>query len=374
MGNKLGRNELCWCGSGLKYKKCHLDRERQEPPQFHQLAEEQRRAFNFKDCLVPESMKAQCSGIIVKAHTVPKSDSLQKIARNGHVYGFVPSLENIFKYSGRLCPELRGIKLASTFTRLCSVHDDKIFSKIEKQPFENSPEQCFLLGYRALIMELYKKKGVVASSVIRRDADKGEPLHRQLEIQEMNSLMDIGASAGLSNTEFHKARYDEILLSGNFNDVRSFIIELAIPPPVMCSGALFPEQDYFGNQLQDICDLSVVSNLITLNSFHSGNHGLIVFTWLANSDNSCQPFIKSLREMPIDRITDGIIRLFFEYSENVQIQPDWWDKLEYTTRELLIDRFANSVNMELDRNPCCIAEDGIKIDNWPITSMKSVGF
>ena len=22
---KLGRNELCWCGSGKKYKKCHLD-------------------------------------------------------------------------------------------------------------------------------------------------------------------------------------------------------------------------------------------------------------------------------------------------------------------------------------------------------------
>ena len=22
---KLGRNEPCWCGSGKKYKKCHLD-------------------------------------------------------------------------------------------------------------------------------------------------------------------------------------------------------------------------------------------------------------------------------------------------------------------------------------------------------------
>ncbi|MBW1924128.1 MAG: SEC-C domain-containing protein [Deltaproteobacteria bacterium] len=22
---KLGRNDLCWCGSGKKYKRCHLD-------------------------------------------------------------------------------------------------------------------------------------------------------------------------------------------------------------------------------------------------------------------------------------------------------------------------------------------------------------
>ena len=24
---ELGRNDLCWCGSGLKYKRCHLKRD-----------------------------------------------------------------------------------------------------------------------------------------------------------------------------------------------------------------------------------------------------------------------------------------------------------------------------------------------------------
>ena len=24
---ELGRNELCWCGSGKKYKRCHLDKD-----------------------------------------------------------------------------------------------------------------------------------------------------------------------------------------------------------------------------------------------------------------------------------------------------------------------------------------------------------
>jgi uncharacterized protein YecA (UPF0149 family) len=23
----LGRNEICWCGSGKKYKKCHLEKD-----------------------------------------------------------------------------------------------------------------------------------------------------------------------------------------------------------------------------------------------------------------------------------------------------------------------------------------------------------
>ena len=32
MARKLGRNDPCWCGSGVKYKKCHLDREQQSRP------------------------------------------------------------------------------------------------------------------------------------------------------------------------------------------------------------------------------------------------------------------------------------------------------------------------------------------------------
>jgi uncharacterized protein YecA (UPF0149 family) len=29
--HKLGRNERCWCGSGLKYKRCHFDADRSVP-------------------------------------------------------------------------------------------------------------------------------------------------------------------------------------------------------------------------------------------------------------------------------------------------------------------------------------------------------
>lgn len=40
--SKLGRNDVCWCGSGLKYKKCHCD--------FDQKIEE----FYLKGALVPD--------------------------------------------------------------------------------------------------------------------------------------------------------------------------------------------------------------------------------------------------------------------------------------------------------------------------------
>ena len=42
----LGRNDLCWCGSGKKYKKCHLSKDaynQREAKYAAQFAEQQRR-------------------------------------------------------------------------------------------------------------------------------------------------------------------------------------------------------------------------------------------------------------------------------------------------------------------------------------------
>ncbi|TMQ32378.1 MAG: hypothetical protein E6K70_18875 [Planctomycetota bacterium] len=43
MGVGRGRNQPCWCGSGEKFKHCHLGRSEQEPVNPWQ-AEPQRRA------------------------------------------------------------------------------------------------------------------------------------------------------------------------------------------------------------------------------------------------------------------------------------------------------------------------------------------
>ena len=99
------------------------------------------------------------------------------------------------------------------------------------------------------------KKALVSSSNIRRQADWGKSLEQQYTIQEMIFLIDIGASAGLHDIEYYKTIFDRILLSGDFTGIRAYIIELYSPPSIMCSGDVYPEQDYEGNRLQDVADL-----------------------------------------------------------------------------------------------------------------------
>ena len=352
-----------------------MNRERQEPLNPWEALKEFNKSFSTEVCLAPAPMKANCSGTISKAHTVPKSGSLQKIARNGHVYSLILSPENLSKYGGKLHPQLIGINRASTFTGFCTVHDNKIFSKIEKQPFVASPEQCFLLAYRALARELYMKKAAQAfQSNVMRQADRGKSLEQQFAIQSYNQAYEKGVSAGLSDAEYYKDKYDKVLLSQDFSSVRAYAIELKDPPPVMCSAGLLPEQDFYGNQLQNLLDLETRPHFLSSTSFYGGQTGAIVFTWLSESDNTCRKFIDSLLSLPPHRLTDALIRFFFEFSENLHIQPDWWDNLPDSNRTELINRLSASANPLSPQKSGCIAEDGIHYDDWPILELKSVGF
>ena len=214
----------------------------------------------------------------------------------------------------------------------------------------------------------------MSSSSIRRQADRGKSLEQQYTIQVRNSLIDIGASAGLRGSEYYKTVYDKVLLSGDFSSVRAYIIELDSPPPIMCSAGVFPEQDFEGNQLQDVADLEVTPQLLSFTSFYGGNRGVIVFTWLLESDPTCRPFVDSLRALPPDRMTDSLIRFFFEFCENLHIQPQWWENLESNKRDALIDRLSASANVDVARTSGCLADDGIKYGNWPISDSKAIGF
>ena len=108
-----------------------------------------RRAYTKEYCLAPDAGISSCSGSIVKAHSV-QGALVRRIARDGHVYGSVYSIENLQRNPGEIVPGLIGVNLATTFTGFCNLHDTKIFAPIEIGDFVAAPEQCFLLAYRAV--------------------------------------------------------------------------------------------------------------------------------------------------------------------------------------------------------------------------------
>jgi hypothetical protein len=72
--NKIGINDPCWCGSGKKYKKCHYGRDSLEKQNPFSAEKQLIKNYNKKYCLHPGTSEKECSGSIVKAHTIQRSD------------------------------------------------------------------------------------------------------------------------------------------------------------------------------------------------------------------------------------------------------------------------------------------------------------
>ena len=133
----IGRNEPCWCGSGKKFKRCHLDRDRDPPVHPAALGNELSRFFKAKECLHPLASVEQCSKII-KAHTIQRAGALAAIIDNsGHCLSFHPPSVTERTEPGRI-----GWRDASTFSGFCARHDGPTFAPLETRPFVGSPEQC----------------------------------------------------------------------------------------------------------------------------------------------------------------------------------------------------------------------------------------
>lgn len=139
---KTGRNDLCWCGSKIKYKKCHLNRNEQTPVGKQKIQQTLNSFNQEKCCSVPKKLQHKCTKKIIKAHSVSKSSSLKEIAVDGHVLTTFKANHD-FSLSHKITPTLIGINKASTFNGFCSYHDKSLFSPIEDQPFEAIAEHCF---------------------------------------------------------------------------------------------------------------------------------------------------------------------------------------------------------------------------------------
>ena len=353
--DKVGRNSPCTCGSGIKYKFCCGRTGSIVPLSHSDISEGLYEAFDYKECLAPFAWRHNCSKEISKGHSVSRSGSLKKIASDNQVYSlFAPTkrqFESILNASSEKGRDVglasiytKNIKQASTFKGFCSHHDTSIFEPVENNHmFSGSPQQCFLLGYRALAFELLRKKCVPRLLKLQRELEVGKSPLEQLMLRQMSDIFFGAVSEGLKDLEHCKSEHDRFLENREFTKVRAYVIEFENPPPVMCCAGVTLLQDFNGVELQDIGDFSRRMDIIGFNSFFGGQRGAVVFSWLPQSDSTCVPFIKSLEAIPNDEVTSALLRFMFEHCENVHVNPAWWDSLEENKHNALLARFGDSL-------------------------------
>ena len=220
MAAKIGRNELCWCGSGAKFKKCHRDRERQPPLPDAAIRSAFFGAKEWRTCLHPEASANACSKII-SAHTVQRARTLERLVdESKHVRTFYP----FTPIGNSEAPTLhrRGWRDASTFTGFCSRHDARTFQSIENDDDDLTAERAFLFCYRALCHELYQKLTVQqAVGSVSHLFDRGLPLAEQRDIQHTHAVASGGRDRAIFYLSHAKRLADQELLDRTYTEWHS---------------------------------------------------------------------------------------------------------------------------------------------------------
>ncbi|WP_434339257.1 YecA family protein [Motilimonas cestriensis] len=371
---KLGRNEKCWCGSGLKFKRCHLNRDEQEAISKSEAIKASNKINSRECCMIPSELSHECTNKIINAHTVSKSGSLAAIADNtNHVMGLKISLPNLLKGRGKLRPEPVGINQASTFKGFCSYHDNSLFSCVEDQEFVCSEEQCFALAYRSVAKEMYAKQNSTEVNDFLRDADKGKGSFNQFTIQQFVTLNGLGAAAAVKDLSMLKGELDKQLIGGKSSELCHLVFQSDTPPPVMVSSILAPTIDFNGNTIQDLGDLSVVPDQVCFNSFASDGKGYVVFSWLKSAEISTD-FINTLLAVEPSKQFHALVRFFFGYAENTFFSKNWWQGLSKIAQSKVQSLIMSGASPFEAYSTDKLVDDGTDFGFWEITNIQRLNF
>ena len=353
----MDRNAPCWCGSNLKWKKCHRRREDQPVIMPFEMISRMKKAYEHGTCLHPGAGAATCHNSAVRSHTIQRRGGLSAISENGHVLTPKIAPESLFINKGKLQLRRLGIGDASTFPGFCEAHDGELFRPIERNAFKLSPESAFIFSYRSIAYETFFKAATLKTIAIQREADRGRPFEVQAEIQQILSDYEQGTKMGEASCRRWKADYDECIRSGDLGKFRFFAVELEPALPIAACGAFYPEYDFQAQPLQDLLVENSNYEHVAVNITTWENRGLAVFGWFDLGSGAATRLVTSLQALPSDRISDALTRLCFEHLENIYIRPSAWAGLRDSQRNSLLARVPSG-GITHERPATCLVEDG----------------
>lgn len=343
-------HQLCWCGSEKKFKDCHLKRKEQHSLNQYQMAKNfQKIDQSFKLCLF-NSEASPCQGIIKNAHSISKKLFLDKISHKNHVY----SIEFDFKINKAIAKNI-GINQASTFFGFCDFHDNILFECFEKNDFNYSLEQLFMLAYRSLCLEIFKKKSVEKKYfAMKYFIDNGENIEIQFFKQlELNKVITKNKNS-INTLETIKTLLNNYIIEKEFKYLNHCIINLSEIQPLLASTLISPEFDFNSNKVQDLESTNEIKNLF-MNSLIIDNKGFILISWIKNDNNYLKKILDSI--LLSSSIGKSLTTLFLAYSENIFLNPSYYSSLNENDK-LEFNKIINYHN-DFDKNS---PQNNLKLD------------
>lgn len=335
----LKRNDPCWCGSELKYKKCHLRREDQSPENPFAIRQRffdlQKRKYCF--C---EFDAENCSDVFSSSHSISKSGSLRLIAERSHVaaiQGDFQFVRGVDSYYETLRIVDLSINKASTFYGFCDFHDGKNFAQLDRLDFSDPSLFFWQMIYRAAAFEKYHKVVAVDFSDQVRLLDKGAELSDQLETQFEAKFQKWSHAQGLKNINLLLKAIEGVYENRSFDEVTYSYFVTDRKLPFAGVGCFQPSMTFDGKALQrvnmvlrhELFGSVPVPDSLCIAAIPMKSSTLLCFCSL-RSQTKARAFMESLAVE-----ADGIVNLFLGAMmlsiENIYFTPSYLRTLSHSS-------------------------------------------
>jgi hypothetical protein len=272
-----------------------------------------------------------CEQTAIRAHSIPNSTVLATLAHNGHVVSphiklkVPPPAEISFKRVGR--------NQATTFTGLCSQHDNEMFRAIDDGlPDVSDPSHLFLLAYRAVLREFH---------MCLQNAWRFQSTYQK--------RVEIGLSPGTENCRFgmfamahlvnayecyeYKRKFDEYYLNTDWSQLQHHVILLEDQLPSIAVSSMFSLDDVDAPE----------TPRVTLSLFPADNQVKVAFSAVPKD----APFVTTC----LDRIlsSDGyyqkylLSKLILQSCDNFVMAPMYFDALTHDRKNALCQFYVRTI-------------------------------
>lgn len=333
---KIFNNELCPCGSNLKYSVCCKYKKTStlslsKKPIEIQVMEMMRGSMK-KCCMHPD--RINCKGRIKNAHALQNNKIINILAGNDrHVYTMdakkKPLILTLENQESKLIVQLSktSVNSATTETCFCDLHDNTVFSAIEKgaPDFEETNEQMkFIYAYKAFIFEYYKH--LVVADAFKECFKKNPLVFKSFKIVPIYRMLQ------LKTQEFEpiKSHFDNEILNGTNSGVITCVIR--IPEQIKFANYAYIAPDYDLNGKRIRHTIKGIMHRLTITVFPELTQSYILLSCLESEKSIYEEFFKQLNEEPLEKVKFYMSMILPIYSENIVLSSKLWNSWDEDTQ------------------------------------------
>lgn len=289
---------------------------------------QQIRNLKIERCIGPY----ECENPAIRAHAVQKSAYLKLLQQDGHVMAVSHRVSQTDGASVDFEP--LGIQSATTFTGLCSIHDNAIFAPIEKTALDlEDLEHLFLLAYRSALNEFHEQIEAASrlQSAYQYRVEQGLDDPREPTKAAVTATDRIAVAC---ETYQYKVELDAAYLARDFVALQHHVVRIAVARPTVAGSSLFSVDDvYVGNET-----LRLHLNVLPI----SAHETIAVFSYAPRFGRAARRHLRPMLRSDDRMRLHDLSRILIDGCGKLVVAPDYLDSWTTEKRNAIVQYYVHT--------------------------------